>query len=131
MWPRIVNIVVGVWLMAAPAVFGYSGTSPGAEASDRIVGPLIVSHAIAAIWPEIRPLRWVNAALGGWLLVGVPVTALFVLWPVEAVVSSAVCGAIAIAMARIEGDIDSRFGGGWRSLWDDDVDTVTGSRSGA
>ena len=126
MWPRIVNIAVGVWLMATPAVLGYSGVSDAAATNDRIVGPLIVSAAIAAIWPEIRPVRWLNVVLGAWLLVGVPGLALLVDWPVEAIVSSVLAGAVVVTMARIEGGIDSRFGGGWRSLWRDDVDTISG-----
>lgn len=130
MWPRLVNVVIGVWLMVAPAVLGYSGVSDIASASDRIVGPLIVSSAIVAIWPEVRPLRWVNAALGTWLLVGVPAVALVVDWPLEGIVSSVLSGALTVTMARIEGDIDRRFGGGWRSIWRDDVDTVTGPEGG-
>lgn len=130
MWPRFVNIAIGVWLMAAPAVLGYSGVSDAASASDRIVGPLVISAAIAAIWPEIRPLRWVNAVLGVWLLVGVPAAAMVVDWPFEGVVSSVLSGAVAITMARIRGDIDSEFGGGWRSIWRDDIDTIHGTDDG-
>lgn len=126
MWPRLVNIAVGVWLMAAPAVLGYSGVSDAASASDRIIGPLLISSAIAAIWPEIRPLRWINAVLGAWLLVGVPAAAVVVDWPLEGIVSSVLSGAVALTMARIRGEIDSEFGGGWRSIWRDDIDTVHG-----
>lgn len=127
MWPRLINIAVGVWLMAAPAILGYSGVSDVASANDRIVGPLIISAAITAIWPEIRPLRWVNVVLGAWLLVGVPATALVVDWPIEGIISSVLSGAVAITMARIRGDIDSEFGGGWRSIWREDIDTIQGA----
>lgn len=130
MWPRFVSIVVGLWLMFAPAVLGYSGIATVPAASDRIVGPLIVSAGIAAIWPEIRPLRWINVVLGAWLLVGVPVAALFIDWPIEGLVSSIVAGALVITAGRIRGPIDARFGGGWRSVWRDDIDTVTGPRDG-
>lgn len=127
MWPRLVSVAIGVWLMAAPAVLGYSGVT-AAEASDRIVGPLVVSNAIVAIWPELRPLRWVNATLGTWLLVGVPAAAVLVDWPVPAVVNSLLCGAVTVVTARVRGELDTRFGGGWRSVWRDDIDTVTGQR---
>lgn len=128
MWPRLVNVAVGAWLMAAPAVFSYSGVSEVAEASDRIVGPLIISAAIVAIWPEVRPVRWANAVFGIWLVVGVPLSALLVDWPIEGIVSSVASGVVVIAMARIRGEVDAEFGGGWRSIWRDDIDTIEGRR---
>src|SRR5215207_3520539 len=66
MWPRLVNTLVGLWLMAAPAVLDYAGA---ARTNDRIVGPLAASFAVIAIWEVTRPLRWANVALGVWLLV--------------------------------------------------------------
>ncbi len=126
MWPRLVNATIGVWLMVAPAALGHSTVSPVASASDRILGPLIVSTAIAAIWPEIRPLRWVNVALGGVAVVAPVALGLFHPWPTPAAVNSVVMGVVVIAVALIRGEIDSDFGGGWRSVWRADVDTVTG-----
>lgn len=126
MWPRLANVALGVWLMAAPAVLGHSTTAPIAAASDRIIGPLVVSAAIAAIWPEIRPVRWVNATLGVLAIVGPVVLGPFVTWPFTAAANSIVTGVLIVSSARVRGPVESRFGGGWRSLWRDDVDTVSG-----
>lgn len=126
MWPRLVNVVAGIWLMSAPAVLGHSATSALAEGSDRIIGPLVASAAIAAIWPEIRPLRWVNVVLGALAVLGPVLLGPFLGWPLDAAVSSVLTGVVIVAAGLVRGDVDARFGGGWRSIWRDDVDTVTG-----
>ena len=65
MWAQIINVILGVWLMAAPDVIGYTGP---ARTNDRIIGPLAVSCAVIALWEVTRPMRWGNLALGVWLL---------------------------------------------------------------
>jgi hypothetical protein len=122
--PRLVNAALGIWLMAAPAVLGYSTTGSAAGSVDRTVGPLVASTAIAAIWPEIRPLRWVNVVLGGWMVVAPLVLGWFVDYPTVAVVNSIVVGAAVTGAAFVRGPVDARFGGGWRSVWRSDIDTT-------
>ncbi|CAN5373025.1 MAG: SPW repeat domain-containing protein [Pyrinomonadaceae bacterium] len=61
MWPRIINIALGVWLMAAPAVIGDAGA---ARTNDVIVGALAASLALIAISEAARPARWAGFALG-------------------------------------------------------------------
>lgn len=126
MWPRLANTVLGIWLMFAPAVLGYSTTSALAEASDRIIGPLVVSSAVAAIWPEIRPLRWVNVVLGGFAVVLPIVLGPFFGWPLDGAISSVLAGAAIIGFGLIEGEVDANFGGGWRSIWNNDISTIDG-----
>ena len=67
MWPRIINVALGIWLIAAPAVIGYSG--PG-RMNDLIVGALAVAVALIAMVPSMRWARWFNVFLGAWLMVG-------------------------------------------------------------
>lgn len=106
---RAVAVAVGVWLMVAPAVLGYTGA---AETNDRIVGPVAASAAFVAAWAVTRPLRWITLPLGGWLLV-----AAFVLdYPAAGTVSALASGAVLVATAPIAGAEPPRFAGGWRSL---------------
>lgn len=126
MLPRLVNAALGVWLMSAPAVLGYVGSSAVAEASDRIIGPLLTSFAIAAIWPEIRPLRWANVGLGALLVVVPPVVWALRDWPLAGLLNSVAVGIVVVLTARIRGPVDAEFGGGWRSVWRDDIDTIHG-----
>jgi hypothetical protein len=47
MWAQLINALLGMWLMAAPAVLGYIGP---ARTNDRIIGPLAAGAALIAIW---------------------------------------------------------------------------------
>lgn len=119
---RAVNIALGVWLMAAPAVLGYAGSIPGKV--ERTVGPLVASAAIVAIWPHVRPLRWANVVLGGWMMVAPLILRPFVSYPAAAKFNSVVTGMVIVAAALVRGSIDARFGGGWRSVWRPKIETA-------
>ncbi len=67
MWAQVLNTLLGLWLMAAPALFDYADTP--AAVSHRIVGPVVVSFAFIALWRATRPVRLVNLPLGFWLIV--------------------------------------------------------------
>lgn len=126
MWPRLLNTALGLWLMFAPAVLGYSTTDALASSTDRIIGPLVMSAAIAGIWDEIRPLRWVNVVLGALLALAPLVLGPFLGWPIAGAVNAVAIGLAISGIGLIRGRIDNEFGGGWRSIWRDDIDTVTG-----
>jgi hypothetical protein len=64
-WNLAVSAVLGIWLMAAPAVFGTQGA---ATASDQLVGALVVTFAVIAIGEVARAARFVNVLLGVWLV---------------------------------------------------------------
>lgn len=110
MGSRLPNILLGVWLMAAPAVLGYSGA---ASTADHIVGPLIASFATIAIWEATRSVRKWNRPLGAWLLVAPWLLG----YDTSATINSLVIGALVIAFTFLGGEVEQRFGGGWSSLW--------------
>lgn len=107
---RLLAVAAGVWLIFAPAVIGYGDP---AAANDRIFGPIGGSMAFVAMWEVLRFLRWGTLPVGLWLLV-----APFVLGYEEtgAVVSSLATGAVMAGTAFVGGDLEQRYGGGWRSL---------------
>lgn len=111
MWPRIINAALGLWLMAAPAVLGYGES--GAAVNERIVGPLIFTCAVVAIWEATRPLRWGCVAAGVWLL--------FAPWifgfQTTVIVNEMLVGAAAIGLGLVEGKREQEIGGGWSALW--------------
>jgi hypothetical protein len=98
MWPRVVSALLGVWLMAAPALLGYSGT---ASTSDRVVGPLVAAIAIIAIWEITRPLRWLGVPFGLWLLVAPS----FFHFPSHALLNSAVVGTVLVILSFLKGKV--------------------------
>lgn len=109
MWPRIVNALIGVWLLAAPDALGYAGAQ---ATNDRIVGPLVTSVALIAIWDVTRALRWFNVLLGVWLLLA----PWFFRDGAMASANSLLCGALLAAVALLPGPGGARVGGGWREV---------------
>lgn len=111
MWSRLLSAAIGIWLIAAPGVLHYA---PGAQTNDRIVGPLVVSFSIIAIWQITRALRWLNLPLGLWLIV-----APGLLDHVSKVArwSDLAAGIVLVALAFVRGPCPHRFAGGWPSLW--------------
>lgn len=110
MWARILTALLGVWLMAAPAVLGYGGA---AAVSDRIAGPLAASFAFVAIWQVVRPLRWVDAPVGLWIAL----SPLLLGFGGAAAVNAIIVGVVVLALAFVRGRVTEQFGGGWKSLW--------------
>lgn len=128
---RLVNVVLGLWLMVAPAVLGYSSALEDAgafraDSIDRVFGPLIITFATVAIWPELRPLRWANTALGALLVLAGAALPAWLPYTATATASQIATGAVVLAVATVRGRVDTRSGGGWRSVWRSDVDTVDG-----
>lgn len=66
-WTLLVSVVLGAWLLAAPAVFGAEGTA--AANGDRIFGALVITVAMISLAEVTLPLRFLNVAFGAWLLV--------------------------------------------------------------
>jgi hypothetical protein len=115
MFTQIATIVAGLWLMVAPAVFGYadSGAARPAANNDWVVGPLVASFATIALWEATRAVRWANVALGAWLLVA----AMILPYPEVPAILVAVTGLVVAVLATRGGRISHAFGGGWRVLW--------------
>ena len=110
MWMRLLPALAGIWLMASPAVLGYADP---ARANDRIIGPIVASLAIIAMWEIARPLRWINVLLGAWLLV----TPWLLGHPSHARWNSLATGALVLGVSLVKGTRTHSFGGGWSSLW--------------
>lgn len=64
-WPRWINVVLGIWLLIAPAALGY--VDAYAMNNDRLLGILIAASAIAALWAP--KARFINVVLGMWLII--------------------------------------------------------------
>jgi hypothetical protein len=96
--------------MAAPGVLGYAGA---VAVNHLIVGPLVASTAIIASSEVTRGLRWVNLALGAWLIVSAGLVG-------DSGIGSLtgfIAGAFVAAASLLGGAVDGRYGGGWSALW--------------
>jgi hypothetical protein len=110
MWARIAVTLLGVWLMAAPAILGY-GTP--ASTVDRILGPLAASLAVVAMAEATRPVRHANLLLGLLLVVAPWVLG----YPGTAALNSVAVGLAIGVLSRVRGSVKERFGGGWSAVW--------------
>ncbi len=65
MWAAIINILLGLWLMISPALLQFE---KAAFNNNYIVGPLVLTCAVMALWEVNRSARYLNMAAGGWLV---------------------------------------------------------------
>jgi hypothetical protein len=107
MWPRLHNMIIGLWLMSSPDVFGYG---PGPSINNEIMGPIVLACALIGLHEVARPLRWVNWI---WLLI-----APWILYNgITPTVNGTITGVLLICAAVVPGRSWMQFDGGWRSLW--------------
>lgn len=110
MWAQIINIVIGLFLMFAPSLWSFDKA-----ASDHyyIVGPLIITNAIIALWEFNRGMRWANVLIGAWLIVSP-----FALGSKGSEATIAITSAILLILFSLfKGSVQHRYGGGWSSLF--------------
>ena len=110
-WAQIINALLGIWLMASPGLLGYSGTG---RINDLIVGPIIATFAIIAVWEVTRAVGRANVALGAWLVI-----APWMLGYEENIIATAnefVVGITIFALAMTRAKSGAKLNGGWRSL---------------
>lgn len=114
MWPRIINILLGLWLILSPIVLGAEKTVAN---NHYVIGPVIVSFSFIAIWEATRVVRLYNLPLGAWLLLAPWVLGYE---STLAIVNDMLIGALVICFSLIRGKIEQRFGGGWSAIWKSD-----------
>lgn len=110
MWAQISNIILGLFLMFAPSIWSFDKAT-----SDHhyIIGPLIITNAIIALWEFNRGVRWLNVLIGAWMLLSP-----FVLGTSGVAATIDVISAILLMLFSLfKGRVKHRYGGGWLSLF--------------
>lgn len=110
-WSLLLSTFLGGWLLLAPAVFGTEESAVGD--GDRLVGALIITVTMIALAEVVRPLRFLNAVFGLWLLIqpwllGGTTGAI--------IVSDLAVGAALIALSIPRGAVRERYGGWQRTI---------------
>jgi hypothetical protein len=112
MWTAAINIILGIWIMIAPALFEYEK----AEADyNYIIGPLAITCAIVALWELNRSARFFTL-LSGIVFIASP---LF-FQSSEAIWNNVIAGLVMVLLSLVKGRIKGRYGGGWKSLFQDE-----------
>lgn len=65
-WNLYLSVILGIWLMFSPSVFGYEG---GVADSNHFVGALVATLTIVAMSEVVRTVRFLNVLCGTWLLI--------------------------------------------------------------
>ena len=115
MWAQYINAALGIWLMASPGIFGFSNTIAD---NDHIVGPVITTFAIIALWECTRVVRTYNIPLGAWLLLAPWILGYD---DTTAIINDMTVGALVIAFSLVKGKVEQRFGGGWSAIVQSDA----------
>jgi uncharacterized membrane protein len=103
-WTLLLSTVLGVWLMAAPAVLGVTS---GAADSDHLAGALVVTWAVIAFGQVARPARLLNVPMGLWIALAP--------WVLSGATdvsrwADLAVGALLVALSIRRGRIDEQFG---------------------
>lgn len=110
MWAQIVNILIGLGLMVTPAILKFDRV---ASDNNHIAGPLVITFAVISLWEINRNVRLFNIITGCWLAL----SPFIIGFASDARVTDIVSGIAVIIFSLFKGKIKSRYGGGWRSLF--------------
>jgi hypothetical protein len=103
-------MALGIWMMIAPGVFNYS---KNASDNAHIVGPLIASFSLIAVWECTRNVRLFNLPVAFWMLTA----PLFLQYDSDSALMHDYGVAIAIIfLLLVKPARKHRFGGGWPSF---------------
>jgi hypothetical protein len=109
-WNLLLCALGGMWLMAAPSVFGLNGA---AADSTHIVGALVVTLAVVAFAEPARLVRYLNVLCGVWVMLAPWIVAGGTLaWTWSSVVS----GLAIIALSLRRGLVEDRYAGWQRFI---------------
>lgn len=111
MWAQIFNMVLGLWLMAAPDIFRYNGV---AADNDHIIGPVVASFSIIALSECTRTVAMYNIPLGIWLVLAP--------WLLRyendiSISNDMAVGFFVTVFAFLKRKTTQPYGGGWSAIW--------------
>lgn len=67
MWPRVVEVMLGCWLMVAPFVFRGTPSVEEYAATAVASGAVIAAASLLSFWPRARVARLATLAAAVWL----------------------------------------------------------------
>ena len=103
-WNLLLSIGLGLWLMAAPSIFGSSGT---AAHSDHLLGAVIVTISVISLSDVGRALRYLNVILAAgviaapWLVSGASGTSRW---------NDVVAASLVVILSLRRGPVHERYG---------------------
>jgi hypothetical protein len=68
MWSRVVEIMLGCWLLMSPFVFAHPSDAVGLWITDLASGSAVILFAILSYWRPTRQAHLLTLAVGAWLI---------------------------------------------------------------
>lgn len=68
MWARVVEIMLGGWLIISPFIFAHPAERTGWWISDIASGTAIVAFAVLSFWPPMRRAHLLSVGVALWLI---------------------------------------------------------------
>lgn len=68
MWARIVECMLGIWLVLSPFIFRHDAASARMWANDLGVGASLIVLALASYWRPTNWAHWLLIPMGIWLI---------------------------------------------------------------
>lgn len=68
MWGRVIELMLGLWLVLSPFIFGHYPLHPALWRSDFACGIAIVLLALLSFWHTLRHVHLLNLLVAGWLI---------------------------------------------------------------
>lgn len=68
MWSRVVEIMIGCWLLMSPFLFRYGSDEPSLWINDFATGSAVIVFGLLSYWQPTRHIHLVTVAVGGWLI---------------------------------------------------------------
>jgi hypothetical protein len=110
MWAAIFNIIIGLFLMIAPAIFHFDKSI-----SDHyhIVGPVVATFAIISLWEVNHGAHYFDILPGLWFIIA---PFIFHFQSGSATWIAVVSGVLVVLLSLVKRRVKGKYGGGWRSL---------------
>lgn len=68
MWARAVEVMLGLWLLVSPFIFGHYGQRPPLVMSDLGAGAAVILLSLATFAPSLRRAHLLNLLVAAWLV---------------------------------------------------------------
>lgn len=69
MWPRVVEVMLGVWLSLSPFIFGHEADQTLRWATDFGCASALITISLLSFWKPLRRIYLLNVIVGLWLCV--------------------------------------------------------------
>lgn len=68
MWARVVECMIGIWLLMSPFIFRHDPDATAIWINDFATGTIIIVVSLFSFWRPLKLIHWGLLAVGVWLV---------------------------------------------------------------